>query len=76
MSNLRTYQEEGVETLNTLENRYNFLPKDLPNNKKSLSKLCLKKTLDIAKNRKKNINTEKLENNLKQFREYAVKESN
>ncbi|MFV0627149.1 MAG: hypothetical protein ACK5N8_07360 [Alphaproteobacteria bacterium] len=71
MGNTKIYLDETSETLQLLENKYNFLETKI-NRKKSLNNICLKKTTDIAKLKKKNVPSAKLEVLLKEYRNYAV----
>lgn len=67
----KVYLTETNKTLDILENKYNFL-RDSLGEKISLNHICLKKTTDIAKMKKKNISSAKLETLLKEYRNYAI----
>lgn len=70
MSIRKVYLEKETKEIEQIENRYNFIPKT--EDVFSMNKLCLDKTLSIAKLKNKKANTEKLEFLLKKYREYAV----
>lgn len=67
------YLEETSENIEQAENKYNFLPKEEKQHVYSLNKICLSKTIDIAKTRKNQLSTIELEENLKKYRDYAIK---
>ncbi|MDD4556768.1 MAG: hypothetical protein PHE89_05545 [Alphaproteobacteria bacterium] len=73
MRNNKIYLEGASETLNELENRYNFLQQNISYDKKWLNAVCLNKTKDIAKLKKKELNPIKLEKLLRAYRDYAKK---
>ncbi len=70
--NNKIYLTEKNEVLENLENKYNFLRNNL-DEVGSLDSICLKKTADIAKMKKKNISSMKLEILLKEYRNYAIR---
>lgn len=69
------YQQNTTSTITEIENKYDVLPMLSADeiNKKSVDKLCYNRTKAIAKAHQKKLATLFLEEELKSYRNYAIK---
>ena len=71
----KIYLKKNADEIKYMENKYNFIPNEtsVAAISKSMDKVCLKTTKDIAMTKEKFQKTEHLEEILHAYREYAVK---